>query len=114
MIIYGIPTCDTCKKAIKALEAAGHDITFRDVRAEPLSDSEWDRLLAKFGDRLVNTNSTTYRGLSNWMKASEAEAQLAAHPTLMKRPVIDSDGKLYMGWEKSTQTALLGGAQAGS
>ena len=30
MILYGIPTCDTCKKAIKTLQAAGHDVTFRD------------------------------------------------------------------------------------
>ena len=32
MILYGIPTCDTCKKALKALEAAGHAVQFRDIR----------------------------------------------------------------------------------
>jgi arsenate reductase-like glutaredoxin family protein len=46
MILYGIPTCDTCKKARKALEAEGHSVTFRDVRAEPLSEDEWAILLA--------------------------------------------------------------------
>ena len=45
MILYGISTCDTCKKAIKALEAAGHPVTFRDVRKDPLSEAEIDRLL---------------------------------------------------------------------
>ena len=107
MILYGIPRCDTCKKALRALGDAGHDVTFRDVRADPLSDSEWDRLLAEFGDRLVNHNSTTYRGLSDWMKASDSEAQLAAHPTVMKRPVIENDGRFHLGWEKDTQAILL-------
>jgi arsenate reductase-like glutaredoxin family protein len=37
MILYGIPTCDTCRKARAALEAAGHAVQVRDVRAEPLS-----------------------------------------------------------------------------
>jgi len=108
MILYGIPTCDTCKKAIKALQAAGHQLTFRDIRAEPLSDPEWAELIAEFGTTLINTKSTTYRGLSDWMKHSEADAQLAAHPTLMKRPVIRHDGHLYLGWDEKTQSALLG------
>jgi arsenate reductase-like glutaredoxin family protein len=37
MILYGIPTCDTCKKAQKALKEVGHEVIFRDIRAEPLS-----------------------------------------------------------------------------
>lgn len=107
MIVYGIPTCDTCKKAIKALEAAGQSVTFRDVRADPLDEAEWATLLNEFGDRLVNRKSTTYRGLNDWMRESEADAQLAAHPTLMKRPVIDADGTLYLGWDAEVQAALL-------
>lgn len=107
LTLYGIPTCDTCKKAIKALESADHEVTFRDIRADPLSPSEWDELILEFGDRLVNRASTTYRGLSDWMKASEAEEQLANHPALMKRPVIRSEEKLYLGWDSGVQTALL-------
>ncbi len=40
MILYGIPTCDTCKKALKALEGAGHAVSFRDIRKDPLSEAE--------------------------------------------------------------------------
>lgn len=108
MILYGIPTCDTCKKALKALEAAGRDVSFRDIRAEPLSEAEWSELIAEFGTNLVNTKSTTWRGLSDWMKHSEADAQLAAHPTLMKRPVIRDEDRLYLGWDEDVQAALLG------
>ncbi len=105
MILYGIPTCDTCKKAQKALEAAGHDVSFRDVRATPLSDAEWNELIDEFGDRLVNRNSTTWRGLNDWMKASEAEAQLAAYPALMARPVLRDGDKITLGWDAKAQAA---------
>ena len=107
MILYGIPTCDTCKKAMKALEAAGHAVTFRDVRRDPLSEAEIARLVAEFGDRLINKQSTTYRGFSDFLRESEAEALIAAQPTVMKRPVIEADGKLYLGWDDAVQAALL-------
>ena len=107
MILYGIPTCDTCKKAMKALEAAGHPLTFRDVRRDPLSEAEIARLVAEFGDRLINKQSTTYRGFSDFLRESEADAQIAAQPTVMKRPVIEADGKLYLGWDDAVQAALL-------
>jgi arsenate reductase (glutaredoxin) len=107
MILYGIPTCDTCKKALKALEAAGRDVRFRDIRAEPLSEAEIDKIVTEFGDRAVNKQSTTYRGFSDFLKASEPEAQIAAQPAVMKRPVIEAEGKWYLGWEEATQTALL-------
>nr|WP_040610227.1 ArsC/Spx/MgsR family protein [Oceaniovalibus guishaninsula] len=107
MTIYGLPTCDTCKKARRALQDAGYDVGFRDVRADPLSDAEWAPLLAEFGDRLVNRQSTTYRGFSDWMKASEADAQLREHPAVMKRPVIARDGRLWLGWDEDVQRDLL-------
>ncbi len=108
MILYGIPTCDTCKKALKALQAAGHTVTFRDVRADPLTPDELAELYTEFGDQLVNRKSTTFRGLSDWLRASEPEDQLAAHPTLMKRPVIRNGEALYLGWDDLTQAELLG------
>ncbi|WP_151717676.1 arsenate reductase family protein [Gemmobacter serpentinus] len=108
MILYGIPTCDTCKKAIKALEGAGQSVTFRDIRKDPLTEAEIGQLVAEFGDRLINKSSTTYRGFSDFLRESEAEAQIAAQPTVMKRPVIQDDaGKLWLGWDASVQGALL-------
>lgn len=107
MILYGIPTCDTCKKALKALEAAGHAVIFRDIRKEPLSDTEIARFVGEFGDRLINKSSTTYRAFSDFLRESEAEAQIAAQPTVMKRPLIEAEGKLFLGWDGATQEALL-------
>ena len=105
MILYGIPTCDTCKKALKALEAAGHAVTFRDIRKDPLTEAEIAEMVAEFGPRLINKQSTTYRGFSDFLRESEPEAQLAAQPTVMKRPVIKAD-RWYLGWEADTQSAL--------
>jgi arsenate reductase-like glutaredoxin family protein len=107
MILFGISTCDTCKKAVKALQAAGRDVTFRDIRAQPLSAAEIDTIVTEFGDRAVNKQSTTYRGFSDFLKASEPEAQIAAQPAVMKRPVIEADGKFYLGWDDAVQAALL-------
>ena len=107
MILYGISTCDTCKKAIKAIQAAGKDVTFRDIRANPLSTAEIDAIVTEFGDRAVNKQSTTYRGFSDFLKASEPEAQIAAQPAVMKRPVINADGKWLLGWDEAVQAAVL-------
>lgn len=108
MILYGIPTCDTCKRALKDLERAGHAVSFRDVRAAPLDVAEIARLVAEFGDRLVNRQSTTFRGFSDYLKAADAEAQIAANPAVMKRPVIERDGQFWLGWDEATARALAG------
>ncbi|KMW56279.1 ArsC family protein [Candidatus Rhodobacter oscarellae] len=57
---------------------------------------------------MINTRSTTWRGLTETERAGEPIALLKAHPTLMKRPVIDDNGALYLGWDKAVQAALLG------
>lgn len=108
MILYGIATCDSCKKALKALEQAGKEVSFRDIRAEPLSRAEIDRIVQEFGSRAVNTQSTTWRGFNDFLKASEPEAQIAAQPTVMKRPVIQDGDRWYLGWDSATAERLLG------
>lgn len=107
MILYGIPTCDTCKKAIKALQAAGHDVAFRDVRANPLTAAEIDEIVTEFGDRVINKSSTTYRAFSDFLKASDPEAQIAAQPAVMKRPVIRVGAEWHLGWDDAVQAKLL-------
>lgn len=107
MIIYGLNTCAVCQKARKALEAVGKDVSFRDVRAEPLTEAELATLLAEFGDNLVDKTSNDWRALTDWVKFSEAEDQLKSHPRLMARPVIWDGEKYYLGWDNAVQEALL-------
>ncbi len=108
MILYGIATCDTCKTALKALRAAGREVEFHDVRADPLTADEIGEFVTAFGDAIVNRSSTTWRSLSDWLRASDTEEQIAAQPTLMKRPVIRSGEVLHLGWDAKVQAALLG------
>lgn len=102
MEIYGLKTCDTCRKAIKALP----DARFVDVRAEGVPQDVMGAALAVFGEKLVNTRSTTWRGLDDADRQGAPQDLLAAHPTLMKRPLIDDGGTLYLGWTKDVQNAL--------
>lgn len=106
MIVYGIKTCDTVKKAVKALEAAGHKVSFRDIRAEPLTDAEIAEFSEAFGEKLINRSSTTWRSLSEAERARAPEALIAAHPALMKRPVIRGR-VLTIGWDSAAQAAQL-------
>ncbi len=107
MMIYGLNTCGVCQKARKALEADGKSVNFRDVRADPLSEAEMAELIAEFGDRLVDRKTNDYRGLNDWLKNSEAEAQISAQPKVMARPVIRDRDMLYLGWDEAVQKALL-------
>jgi len=100
--IYGLKTCDTCRKAVKALPGA----TLRDVRAEPLEPREIAEFLSAFGDRLVNRASTTWRALDEAERDTPPADLLAAHPTLMKRPVIRANGALHLGWTPATRAEL--------
>ncbi len=106
MILYGLHTCAACQKAIKALEGVGKDVSFRDIRAEPLSEVELAELIAEFGDRLVDQTTNDYRALNTWLKNSEADAQISAQPKVMARPVIRDGDALYLGWDESVQEAL--------
>jgi arsenate reductase len=106
--VYGLRACDTCRKAIRALAEAGHDAVLVDVRETPLDEATRARFLAAFGDRLLNTRSTTWRGLSDADRALPDPDLLAAHPAVMKRPVIETGrGALHLGWDAGIRSALL-------
>lgn len=100
--ILGLRACDTCRKALKALPGA----RLRDVRDAPLTAAEIDALLGVFGDALVNRASTTWRSLSEVDRAQDRAALLAAHPALMKRPVIKAGDALHLGWTPAVRAGL--------
>ncbi len=107
MKIYGLKNCDSCRNAKKALESNGFDVALRDVRADPLTSDEIAKFLAVFGEKLVNTRSTTWRGLSESERTEPPGALLKKHPALMKRPIIEGD-TTTLGWDKVAKAAHLG------
>ena len=102
MKLYGLKNCDACRKAMKSLE----NVTFLDVRAEGVPPEVMARAFDEFGDALLNTRSTTWRGLDADERARAPLELLAEHPTLMKRPLIEAGDALYLGWTKDVQEAL--------
>ena len=104
--LIGLATCDTCRKARAALEAAGAEVRFRDVRADPPRRDEITGWLAHFGEALVNRRSTTWRGLDQAARARDPVDLLLAHPTLMKRPVLIRGDRRHLGWDKAALAAL--------
>ncbi len=108
MRFFGLKTCDTCRKALKNLAAAGYQPQVIDVRADGVSAADRAKIIAVFGDGALNRASTTWRALSDSEKEADAAALLAAHPTLMKRPVIEAEGQWTIGWKADVQAKYLG------
>ncbi|WP_120501419.1 arsenate reductase family protein [Roseovarius sp. EL26] len=104
MILYGLKTCDTCRKALKSLL----EVEFRDVRIDGVPQDLLKSAYAQFGNAVLNTRSTTWRGLDAVERERDPLDLLAEHPALMKRPLIDHDGVLFLGWTKDVQEKLLG------
>jgi len=104
MILYGLKTCDTCRKALKTLPEA----QFVDVRAEGIPEGVLNSAYANLGEALLNTRSTTWRGLDEAARTRPVLELLAEHPTLMKRPLIVSGDQFFLGWGKDVQSQLLG------
>ncbi len=102
MRLYGLKTCDTCRKALKSLPEA----EFVDVRSDGVPKATLSQAFATFGEALLNTRSTTWRGLDEAERARPPLNLLADHPTLMKRPLIEEDGALWLGWTAETRAAL--------
>jgi len=104
--LFGLKNCDTCKKAMKALP----DAAFVDIRAEADLAAKLPVWLEAVGAKaLVNTRSTTWRGLDETQRAradSDTAGLLAENPTLIKRPVIEANGTVFVGWTAVTANEL--------
>ena len=106
MLIYGLKTCDTCRKAQAALPGA----RLVDLRDDPMPDAVRRAALDPFGAALVNTRSTTWRGLDEAQRGGDPAQLLADHPALMKRPLIVTDaGEMHLGWTPQVRSALGAG-----
>lgn len=82
------------------------DAQLVDVRAEGVPDDVMQQAFAQFGAALMNTRSTTWRGLEAEAREQDPLSLIAQHPALMKRPLIEKEGKLFLGWTKQVQDAL--------
>lgn len=94
-ILYGIPNCDTVKRARTWLDDHGVAYTFHDFKKQGVPEAELDQWLRKPGwEALVNRRGTTWRKLDEATRnavvdAASARAMLLANPSLIKRPVVN-------------------------
>lgn len=113
VILYGIRTCDTCRKARRWLES--HDIPHRyhDLRSDGLDAATLDRWIEAAGpDAVINKRGTTWRKLATELDADLTSAAardlILSHPTLVKRPIIEADGRLItLGFTSAEQQRIL-------
>lgn len=105
LTLYTINTCDTCRKARRALDTQGADYRLHDLRRDGLPEALLDAVLSAHGPaKAANKRSKTWRELGDADKrafvadapdTARARALLAEHPTLLKRPLLtDANGAL--------------------
>lgn len=110
--LFGIPNCDTVKKARKWLEAAGIDHEFHDFRKDGLSASQVESWVEALGwETLVNKRSTTWKGLDDDVKQTLNDTNVVAlvleNPTLIKRPLLDNGAQPQVGFKPAQYEELF-------
>ena len=111
--IYGIPNCDTVKKARLWLDANGVEYAFHDYKKEGADERKLAGWIADKGlDAVLNTRGTTFRKLSDAEKAAAADshtavALLVQHPSMIKRPVAETGHTVLVGFKEDEWSAAL-------
>lgn len=100
--VFGIKQCDTVKKACRWLDQHSVPFTFHDFRIDGLTSEHVANWLASLGaETLINKRSTTFRQLDEQSKAQleiDPVTVLLAHPTLIKRPVLEHTNAVSVGF----------------
>jgi Spx/MgsR family transcriptional regulator len=111
--IYGIKNCDTMKKARNWLDAKGVVHVFHDYKASGIDRAHLERWVETSGwETVLNRAGTTFRKVDEAertdLNAEKAIALMLDQPSMIKRPVLEADGKLLIGFRPETYEATLG------
>jgi arsenate reductase len=102
--LYGIPNCDTVKKARTYLDARGVAFHFHDYKKAGIDAADLERWSAQVGwEKLLNKAGTTFKKLPDADKADidekKAIALMLANPSMIKRPVVEGGASLLVGFK---------------
>ena len=106
IIIYGIPNCDTTKKAMAWLSKNKIPFSFHDYKVEGISKKKLDEWFTKADwETIFNKRSTTWRELAEEEQKkitnpSSAISLILKHTSIVKRPVIEYGNKLIIGFNE--------------
>ncbi len=112
MKVFGIKTCDTCRKARKWLDENGKPYQWQDLREQPVDAQRLQRWLDELGpEQLINRRSTSWRQLdeatrTRVMNPATATAVIEQHPTLIKRPVFETGDRVMVGFSEAVRQSL--------
>ena len=111
--LYGIPNCDTVKKARGWLDARGLAYSFHDYKKAGADAAKLDAWCkAKGWDTILNRTGTTFKKLPDEAKAgldqNKAIALMLDQPSMIKRPVVEHDGGLLVGFKLPEWEAAFG------
>jgi len=111
--MYGIKNCDTIKKARTWLEGHGLAYNFHDYKASGIDRATLEAWVDALGwEVLLNRAGTTFRKLPGAdrtdLDADKAVALMVGQPSMIKRPVLDVDGELLVGFKPDRYQAALG------
>jgi len=111
IVLNGLKSCDTCRKAKAWLASEGIEARFHDVRADGLDVARLEHWIAVLGrEVLINRRGTTWRGLGEVERAVDddaaAVALMLAHPAIIKRPVFEIGDKVLIGFNDDVRAAL--------
>ncbi len=103
--IYGIKTCDKVKKAVSWLQNNGVEYQYVDLRSKTFDNSKvYDWLRQVGSEQLLNKKSRTWRNLDESITSNIQDSQilslLVEYPTLIKRPILESSGKLIIDFDE--------------
>jgi len=110
--IHGIKACDTMKKARDWLDGHGVAYGFHDYKAVGVERATLEAWARQVGwETLLNRSGTTFRKLPETGKTGLNEAKavdlMLAQPSMIKRPVLDVDGKLIVGFKPEAYAAAF-------
>ncbi len=110
--LYGIPNCDTVKKARTWLTDHGVDYNFHDFKKQGVPEDHLDAWLRDVGwETVVNRKGTMWRNLDDAVKATvvdaaSARAVVLTAPSVVKRPLVEwADGKVTVGFTEAAFAA---------
>ncbi|MFK7860273.1 MAG: ArsC family reductase [Granulosicoccus sp.] len=111
--VFGIPNCDTVRKARKWLDANNVSYEFHDYKKKGIDRKTLQSWSKELGwDALLNRRGTTWRKLDDGEKANVNEARaldlMVVHTSMIKRPVITHDGGLLLGFDETSYQEALG------
>ena len=111
LTVYGLKSCDTTRKTLKWLERREVAHRFLDVRADGVDIDKLTEWAMEVGwEALLNRGSTTWRGLDEVIRENVTEDTalqlMVENPALIKRPVIETDAGVLVGWKTEQQRTL--------